>query len=221
MVPVVFTHMLPPIFTQTRPVTYSPLCPVLIQAHLSRFTIFWSGDKMAGKELDVFEARELIRRLKMKQSGRSIASDLCISRETVKRYKALCEDTGWLLLEELPSVQTIEKAKAAIKKKQSVAHELSSVLPFKPQVEKLLDDSTMTVTVIHQRLKERGYEGSYSSVSRFVSNCLEQQDPEGFCRMEVAPGAEGQVDFGYIGMVYDPVQCKKRKAWVFYHDFIP
>lgn len=170
---------------------------------------------MAGKELDVFEARELIRRLKMKQSGRSIASDLCISRETVKRYKDLGEQAGWLSLEDLPSVQTIEKAKAAINKKQSVAHELSSVLPFKSQVEKLLDDSSMTVTVIHQRLKERGYEGSYSSVSRFVSHLRNQKDPEGFCRMEVAPGAEAQVDFGYIGMVYDQVQCKERKAWVF------
>ncbi|MBF0381796.1 MAG: IS21 family transposase [Magnetococcales bacterium] len=170
---------------------------------------------MAGKEIDVFEARELIRRLKMRQSGRSIATDLQISRDTVRRYKELAEQNEWLSTDELPSVQEIEKSKEAIKEKQLVAHEQSSVLPFESQVKKLLEAPKMTVTVIHQRLQERGFKGSYSSVIRFVRNYRAQQDPEGFCRMEVAPGEEAQVDFGYIGMIYDPVQCKERKAWVF------
>ena len=171
---------------------------------------------MAGKELDMFEARELIRRLKMQQSGRTIARELSISRETVKRYKALGEQNGWFLpIKELPSVQEIQKAKAAIKKEQPAVQDTSSVLPFQSQVEKLLDDPRMSVMVIHQRLRERGYAGSYSSVSRFVSHCQERKDPEGFCRMEVAPGSEAQVDFGFVGMVHDPDQKKERKAWVF------
>ena len=142
---------------------------------------------MAGKELDMFEARELIRRLKMQQSGRNIAHELSISRETVRRYKTLAEQNGWLTADELPSVQEIQKAKAAIKEKQPVTHELSSVLPFESQVKKLLESPKMSATVIHQRLQERGYTGSYSSVIRFVRRYREQQDPEGFCRMEVAP----------------------------------
>jgi transposase len=170
---------------------------------------------MAGKEIDVFEARELIRRIKMKQSGHTIARELRISRKTVKHYKTLGEQNGWLSAKALPSVQEIEKAKAAIKKKQPLVQEVSSVLPFKSQVEKLLEDPTMTNIVVLQRLKERGYEGSYSSVRRFVSHQREKQAPQAFCRMEVAPGSEAQVDFGFVGMVYDPLQCKKRRAWVF------
>ncbi|MBF0423897.1 MAG: hypothetical protein HQL73_13000 [Magnetococcales bacterium] len=73
----------------------------------------------------------------------------------------------------------------------------------------------MSVTVILQRLRERGYEGSYSSVHRFVQRLHKGKDPEGFCRIEVSPGAEAQVDFGHVGMLYDPVQCKERKSWAF------
>jgi transposase len=170
---------------------------------------------MAGKELDVFDARELVRRLRLKQSGRTISREMYISRNTVKAYKEFGKQNGWLSAENLPSAQEIQKAKAVFKEELASAHERSTVEPYRPQVEALLKDSTMTVTVIHQRLRERGYEGSYSSVSRFVGSLRKQKDPEGFCRMEVAPGTEAQVDFGYVGLIYDPAQCKMRKAWVF------
>ncbi len=132
---------------------------------------------MAGKELDVFEARELIRRLKMKQSGRSIASDLCISRETVKRYKIFVSRTAGYQQRNYHQPKRYKKQKHPKRKSNPLESQISSVLPFKAQVEKLLEDSTMSNTVILQRLKERGYEGSYSSIRRFVSQQQEKQNP--------------------------------------------
>ncbi len=144
---------------------------------------------MSGKELDVFDAKELIRRLQLKQSGRTIAREMRVSRETVKCYRELGEREGWLDGHPLPEAQEIQKARS-VKKAKPAVQETSSVLPYKAQVEELLKDSKMTVAVIRQRLAERGYSGSYSSVNRFVSRLRDQNDPEGFCRMEVPPGSQ-------------------------------
>ena len=87
--------------------------------------------------------------------------------------------------------------------------------PYRAIIATLLQDADMTKAVIHQRLVERGYHGSYSSVRRFVSKVQGPQIPEGFCRIEVAPGTEAQVDFGFVGMLYDPITKKARRSWVF------
>jgi transposase len=70
------------------------------------------------------------------------------------------------------------------------------------------------IAAIRERLKEQGYEGSYSSVYRFV-RALEPLEPEVVVRVETPPGEEAQVDFGYAGMMIDPETGKLRKTWVF------
>src|SRR5205807_324008 len=39
--------------------------------------------------------------------------------------------------------------------------------------------------------------------------------PEAAVRIEVPPGSEGQVDFGYAGWMIDPMTGAERRAWVF------
>ncbi|MBF0437122.1 MAG: IS21 family transposase [Magnetococcales bacterium] len=97
----------------------------------------------------------------------------------------------------------------------SVQQEISGVEAYKGVVEVLLRDAGMSVRVVYQRLVEIGYVGSYSSVCRFVTKLRGPAIPEGFCRIEVAPGAEAQVDFGYVGMLFDPVKQVSRSGWVF------
>ncbi len=68
---------------------------------------------------------------------------------------------------------------------------------------------------IYEVLKrEDEYEGSYSSVRRFVRK-IEPLVPAACIRIETAPGEEAQVDFGYAGKLYDPVTERLRKGWVF------
>jgi transposase len=63
-------------------------------------------------------------------------------------------------------------------------------------------------------IAEHGYGGSYSSVYRYIRH-LEGREPEGYVRVEVPPGAEAQVDFGYAGKMKDPATGRDRKAWAF------
>ena len=44
---------------------------------------------------------------------------------------------------------------------------------------------------------------------------LEGDPREAFVRIEVAPGEEAQVDFGYAGRMFDRKTEKWRKAWAF------
>jgi len=67
---------------------------------------------------------------------------------------------------------------------------------------------------IYQRLKERGYSGSYSAVYRFV-RAMEPREPDVTVRVETRPGEEAQVDFGYAGKMIDPASGQLRKTWVF------
>jgi len=65
-----------------------------------------------------------------------------------------------------------------------------------------------------QRLKERGYTGSLSSIYRFLHH-LAPRRPAATVRVERQPGTEAQVDFGYAGRMIDPATGQLRKAWAF------
>jgi len=75
------------------------------------------------------------------------------------------------------------------------------------------------VSVIHQRLAdEQGLEASVASVRRYVRAHF----PAGarpqevrMARPPVPPGAEGQVDYGYLGLWPDPATGRRRRVWAF------
>ena len=90
---------------------------------------------------------------------------------------------------------------------------VSSVEPYRELVVKLRQEG-VEIAAIHERLKERGYTGSYSSVYRFVRN-LEPLEPEVTVRVETRPGEEAQVDFGFAGRMIDPETGELRKTWAF------
>src|SRR5713226_1784741 len=75
------------------------------------------------------------------------------------------------------------------------------------------------VSVIHQRLAdEQGLTASVASVRRYVRAHF----PEGtraeqvrMARPPVPPGAEAQVDYGYLGLWPDPATGRRRRLWAF------
>jgi len=79
---------------------------------------------------------------------------------------------------------------------------VSSVEPYRELVKKLRKDG-VEIAAIRERLRERGYTGSYSSVHSFVRN-LEPSTVEVTVRVETRPAEEAQVDFGYAGRMIHP-----------------
>ena len=158
------------------------------------------------------DIRELLRHLRASDSDRAVQRDTAIDRRTVHRYRAWAVAQG-LLTGQLPALEDLqcllEQTLAAPAPPQMV----SSVEPFRVQVVELRAQGSEMMS-IWERLKERGYSGSYSAFRRFVRT-LEPKQPEADGRVETAPGEEAQVDFGYAGRMLDPQTGQLRKAWAF------
>jgi transposase len=167
---------------------------------------------MPGNRKETMDIREMLRRLQKGQSERAIASQMGVNRKTVGRYRVWALEQG-LLEGSLPSLSDLQRLLEETMAGAAPPQNTSTVEPYRQLVAKMRRGG-VEIAAICERLKERGYAGSYSSVYRFV-HALEPQEPEGTVRVETPPGEEAQVDFGYAGMMIDPQSGERRKTWVF------
>lgn len=156
--------------------------------------------------------KEIIYRIRSGESERSIARDLGISRPTVHKYKLKAAEGDYLnAYRELPGNEEILESLGPAPHPPRAA---STVERYREVVQKYLEQG-LEMTAILQRLRENhGYQGSYSSVRRFVHQ-LQPGEQEAYVRVHCEPGEEMQVDFGSIGPIYDPKAGKMRNAYVF------
>jgi transposase len=167
---------------------------------------------MPRKRKDTMDIREILIRLRKGESSRSVAQTLNINRKTIGRYRAWAAEQG-LLEGTLPSLSDLQQLLEETLKGTPPPQNTSSVEPYRPLVIKLRKQG-VEIAAIYERLKEREYSGSYSSVHRFVRR-LEPLTPEVTVRVETRPGEEAQVDFGFAGRMIDPDTGKLRKSWAF------
>jgi transposase len=158
------------------------------------------------------DIRELLRHIRITDSDRAIQRDTGIDRRTVQRYRAWAVAQG-LLTGPLPPLEDLQCLVEQTLTTPPPPQMVSSVEPFRAVVVELRAQAT-EMAAIWERLKERGYTGSYSSIRRFVRT-LEPKQPQAYARIETALGEEAQVDFGYAGRMLDPQTGQERKAWAF------
>jgi transposase len=154
------------------------------------------------------DIREILRRLREKHSDRRIARDLNLNRRTVERYHAWAAAEN-LLTGDLPDHQTLL---ARLPAEQVPPQNVSNAEPYRAQIEQWCKEH-VKVSAMYQRMRENGYDGSYSSILRLVRQ-IDPKTPEAVVRVECQPGEEVQVDFGYVGWMLD-ADGKLRKTWSF------
>lgn len=157
--------------------------------------------------------REIIYRIRQGESERQIAIDTGISRPTIHKYKMLAEEKGYLDIKK----EMVEEGEllAALGPKIGPPRIPSSIEPHRDYVTEMRKQG-VEMMAIWQRLRdEYGYKGSYSSVRRFARQIEKDKEPECFVRVHTAPGEEMQVDFGYVGKLYDSQKGAIRNAYVF------
>jgi transposase len=122
---------------------------------------------MSGKETTVLDIREMLRHLQQGRSERDISRALDVSRKTVTKYRHWAKQEG-LLSGPLPEAAELqERLKASRAAAQAPQLTPSSVEPYREVVVALRDEG-VEIQALYQRLWERGYRGTYSSVWRFV-----------------------------------------------------
>ena len=168
---------------------------------------------MAGRRSPVTDIREILRRLHLGEPDRRIARDLGISRNTVAHYRVWAARHGVLDGGALPDVATLAELLAPAPSERP-AHEQSLVEPLRERVLALHERGVEGQAIWQLLVEEHGFTGSYSSVKRFLRR-LAPSRSRATLRLEVGPGEEAQVDFGYAGQFLDPEHGRGRRAWVF------
>jgi transposase len=160
------------------------------------------------------DIHEVLRLLRDGASDREITGLMGLNRRTVSRYRrwALEQD---LLTDPLPPVSELEARLRATLPVVLPPQQTSTVAVYRDEILALRRQG-VEVAAIRARLEAaHGQPISYSAVWRLVHTLEGTQLPETFVRVEVPPGREGQVDFGYAGRSLDPATGRLRKAWVF------
>ena len=156
---------------------------------------------MPGRRTDTMDIREIIRRLRAGESERQIAKAMGVNRKTAGRYHRWAQEHG-LLTGALPPLEALQALVEKTWRVSAPPQNVSTVEPYREVVTRLREEK-VEIAAIHQRLKERGYTGSYMAVYRFVRQ-LEPRMPDVTVRVETRPGEEAQVDFGYVGRMRGP-----------------
>jgi transposase len=161
----------------------------------------------------VTDIREILRRLHLGEPDRRIARDLNVSRNTVAHYRLWAARHGVLRDGQVPEAATL----AALLERaptERPTHEQSLVEPLRERVLALHTRGVEGQAIWQLLVEEHGFTGSYSSVKRFLRRAAPPL-AQATLRLEVDPGAEAQVDFGFAGEFLDPERGRVRRAWVF------
>jgi transposase len=167
---------------------------------------------MTERKLKLMDIRALLLHLRAQASDRQIQKDTGLNRRTIKRYREWAQVQG-LLDGSLPAPEDLATRLQATLPEKTPPQNSSSAQDYREQIQQLLNEK-VEVAAIYQRLTERGFTGSYSSVYR-LARTIQPRHPETATRVERQPGEEAQVDFGYAGRMLDPHTGQLRKAWAF------
>ncbi len=125
------------------------------------------------------------------RSIRSIAGELQISRNTVRKYVRA------------PGVPR-QKPRP---KRQSLLEQ------FKPYIQKRLSDGLDNCVVLLRELKHQGYVGSYTILKDYVKPFRLRNLSPATMRFETEPGEQAQVDWGSVK--YTTPDGRSHRLWVF------
>jgi len=178
---------------------------------------------MAYREVGMWEILEVLRRIGRGEKRSVVARATGFRRKTVRRYVTVAVELGWKPGLEEP---TEELAVGVFQKLRPVPEggRLGEVerllLPHRARITAWLarDEKTdkrgLRLTKVHQLLGREGIDVAYSSLHRFAVKYCGFSDSRRFTvRMaESAPAEVAEVDFGRLGLIWDPEKGHNRVA---------
>lgn len=154
------------------------------------------------------EYRDIIRRLRQNQGIRSIRKETGTHRTTIRKIRDVAKEMGWLLPENpLPTEKELYD--------QFSANKTVSPHPLQKYHDKIAEwiENKYSYVVIH-KLISKNINCSESTVRRYIQKAFPVKVKAVMVR-DTIPGEIMEVDFGYLGLTYDPKTQKRRKTYVF------
>jgi transposase len=155
------------------------------------------------------EKTDVIRRLRLGQAVRAIARETGLHRTGVRRLREIATSAGWLDPE---GEQPREEEIAAALARPSATDTEHPLDAYREDFERWTSEK-ISYVVMHQLIAER-YPCSEATVRRYVQRHFPDAERPVMVRPTM-PGQIMEVDFGYLGITYDPEEKRNRKTYVF------
>ena len=176
---------------------------------------------MARRQVSMNEIVEMVYQWYQGRSIQGIERSFGTDRKTIRKYVRLAQAAGICRDRPFPEgTELIGRMKALgdggtlRKPPRTPAREL--ILPHREWIEEKLQDSRITAKQVWRLLREeKGVQTAYCTVKRYLRAEFQFGVSPVTVRLEVEPGSQAQVDFGYVGRMVDPLTKKLRKTWVF------
>jgi transposase len=166
--------------------------------------------------------QELVRLHRLRTGARETARLLGMGPNTERQYREAVAEAGLLdgPVEALPGIEELKAAVLAQHPPPALPlHQSTSLGRYREVIAALVDKGLGPRAIFDRlRLEEPDFGGSHSAVKRLcraLARARGVRARDVAIPVETAPGEVAQVDFGYVGRLFDPVLQVLRKAWCF------
>lgn len=177
--------------------------------------------EMSGKRVEIHVLQDLVRLHRMGTGKRAVARMLGMSPNTERPYREAFEAAGLLegAADSLPSMEELRQAVLTFAPPKVPVQQVSTAEKWGRQIEELFVKGKQAKAIFdHLKLTEGDFDVSSSAVRRYVRRLSKERgvrSEDVVIPVVSTAGEIAQVDFGYVGKLYDPEQETFRKAWVF------
>ena len=173
---------------------------------------------MSYREVQMWETLAVLQRLGRGEGIAATAAATGHTRKTVRRYRRLAMELGWVPGVHEPSeslaLEVYRQARPG--RKDAEPGETERVLlPHKERIEKLVTGrDALRLTKVHAILSREGVRVPYASLHRFaVEHCSFGKGRITVRMADSPPGDLSEADFGLLGLVFDPEAERLRRAY--------
>ncbi len=163
---------------------------------------------MANRRFEMYQYRQVLLRMRCGDSNREIARSRLMGRRKARQVRAVARQEGWLDPEvSLPNAATLAEHFRREKPRRS---SVSQIEPHREEVTEWFEEGIHGTTIHAALQRKRGFEGSYSSVRRFLKGL---RRPSATVILDFSPGDTAQVDFGQGPKLVD--NGREVSTWFF------
>jgi hypothetical protein len=167
---------------------------------------------MANRRFEMYQYRQVLVRMRLGASDRALAQAGLMGRKKARKLREIAQRQGWLDPSHALPEDGILAQQLADTSVRPVPTSL--VLPYQDEVIGWWQEGIQGTTIHQALIRKYGFEGSYSSIRRFLQG-LEQAHPPVTTVLDFAPGEVAQVDFGTGPKIEDVYTGEAFSTWVF------
>jgi transposase len=157
------------------------------------------------------EKTDIVRRLRLGQAIRAIQRETGVHRTIIRRIAEIARRKGWLDRTG-PIPEDEEVARGLHAQDAALAEALHPLDAIRSEIKQWVD-AGYTYLAIHDLVRER-YPCSEATVRRYIQRVFPPEGRPVMLRQTIA-GEVMEVDFGYLGITFDPGRQRRRKTYLF------